>query len=157
MGFHSRVAYRELIECTNWFPTLSQLPIKQLLRRIFRQGQVFTHVIPKVLMHVLQLALIHGTKPCSSMSRRSEMGWNTMDGIAKLLKFIKRKITPGSWGDVIQSSDLEDPEVRARKGELEGVSLKRPWDGVAVMFPPLILGNEVLSSLSPLRKLSCLT
>jgi hypothetical protein len=80
-----------------------------------------------------------------------------MNGVAKLLKFIKRKITPRSWENVTQASDLEDLEGRARKGELEDVSLKRPWDGVAVMFPPLILGNEVLSSLSPLRKLPCLT
>jgi hypothetical protein len=49
--------------------------------------------------------------------------------------------------------DLEDLEGRAKKGELEGVSLKRPWDGVAVMFPPLTLGNEVLLSLSSLKEI----
>jgi hypothetical protein len=35
--------------------------------------------------------------------------------------------------------DLEDRVGRAKKGELEGVNLKRPWEGVAAISPPLTL------------------
>jgi len=49
--------------------------------------------------------------------------------------------------------DLEDLEGRARKGELEGVSFKRPLEGVAAMFPPLTLDDDddILVGLSPRR------
>lgn len=47
--------------------------------------------------------------------------------------------------------DLEDLEGRARKGELEGVSFKRPLEGVAAMFPPLTLDDVILVGLSSRR------
>jgi hypothetical protein len=47
--------------------------------------------------------------------------------------------------------DLEDLEGRARKGELEGVSFKRPLEGVAAMFPPLTLDDGILVGLSSRR------
>ena len=56
-----------------------------------------------------------------------------------------------SWGRP-RIGDLEDLEGRPKNGEFEGVSFRRPWEGVAAMIPPLTLGEEYLVSFLWLRK-----